>query len=109
MDMVSLNIQFFDVPVMDFSALVEQRFQVAGYFTSQDALTVLWYPDEMIFQSVLRMRTGPVSILHAFSMPEQPPFSNLRLLHSGQGFIPRLESLGDSPKHNKFRPRYFSL
>jgi hypothetical protein len=52
MYVISLDIQLADNPPVDVGRLPKQLLQADGHFAKQDSFPILWYPNEVILQSV---------------------------------------------------------
>lgn len=69
MDVISLDIQFINWPVIDFTAFFQQIVEAASEWTYQYSFAVLWYPDQMILEAVGRVRAMFVAGHDDLSMP----------------------------------------
>ena len=68
MYVISLDIKLMDNPSVYVGRLPKQVLQAVGHFAKQDSFPILGYPNEVILQSVLGVRTSPV-LSHDQSMP----------------------------------------
>jgi len=69
MDVVFLDIEFIDWPVIDFTAFFEQVVEAASEWAYQYSFSVLRYPDQVILEAVGRVRAMFVAGHDDLSMP----------------------------------------
>jgi len=68
MYVVRLNAQLLNFPPVDLRRLEQQPLQTANQFPSQNSLAIFGNPNQVIFESMPCMRSGPVG--HRQSMPQ---------------------------------------
>ena len=68
MDVIFLDVQFINRPVIDLSAFTEQVVEAAGQWAYQEPSSELRYPDQMVFEAVGRVSTMFIAG-HDVSMP----------------------------------------
>jgi hypothetical protein len=90
MKVIILNRDFTNPPVVHATRIIEKPFEADGNFASQHSLPILRYPNQVILQPMLGVRSRGVSD-HSQIMPDLPP---LRQLRSGCHSSPGLKAWG---------------
>jgi hypothetical protein len=79
MDVVGHYFQLLQIPLVYLYAIVKEPFDPGGYFALEHSVAIFRCPDQMILQSMSRMRTMPVFFFHGgYSMSQGVGSHNLR-------------------------------